>query len=154
MNQAQMNTGVLEGIENSASAAGTTFSDLLLGTYTNPWWLVLMAVTSATTGMVTHWLKAYYREDKSFSFYLWYFKANVKGTVLSVLSMLGALFATFAPLDYTMITAWQVITQAWTIGYAADSFFGTKTKEIIYAEQEHIAAALKEPPVELPKAGQ
>lgn len=107
---------------------GTTFADLLLVSPNNPWLLLAIAFASALVGMVTHWLKVSFKEGSSVSFFDWFFKYNLKGTVWSVINLTGALFAMFAPLDYTTITVFQVISQAWTVGYASDSIFNSATR--------------------------
>jgi hypothetical protein len=111
-----------------AAVHGTTFADLFLAAPYNPWLLLAVAFFAGFAGMATHWLKVSFKEGTSVSFFDWFFKYNLKGTLFSTMSMCGALFTVFAPLDYTTITIFQVVSQAWAVGYASDSIFNSATR--------------------------
>jgi hypothetical protein len=60
---------------------------------------------------------------------------NVQATLTASAATLAALLAAFAPLDYTTITAYQVVMRAFAIGYAADSAFNPSvSKNTLYGE--------------------
>lgn len=122
----QMATELVAGTKQ---VVGTTFSDLIFGNFSDPWALVAIGLISALVGMFTHWAKVHFSEPNTVGFYQWFFVTNKKGSLIAILTMLGALFATFGPLDYTTITAYQVFTQAWAIGYAADSVFNSANRD-------------------------
>lgn len=132
----------VSAVQAVAANAGTTFGDLFFGTYESPWALVGVALLSALAGMVSHWIKKFYTEYETESFFDWFFVKNKRGTVLAIIGMLGALFAAFAPIDYTTISSYQVFTQAWAVGYAADSIFnstgsaGFRTRATMQKERE------------------
>lgn len=124
-----MENGVMKAITQTAidtkQAAGTTFADLFMWQHSSPWDLVWIAIVSAFLGMITHWAKKYYKDGNGVTIVDWFLRKNPRATLVAVLTMLGTLFVTFAPLDYTTITLYQTITQAFTVGYSADSFFNT-----------------------------
>lgn len=99
----------------------STFGTLILGDTQGPWVLVFLAVVCALTGMIGHWLKKSYKKEIHSSLLQYFFVTNVRATIFATLGMLAGLFAAFAPLDYTSISTYQVITQSFTIGYAANS---------------------------------
>jgi hypothetical protein len=103
---------------------GHTFGGLIFNLGAGPWTMVMMGIASALAGMISHWAKVYFKDGVKHSITDWYIFKNPKGTLLAVVSMLGALFAAFAPLDYTTLSLYQVITQAFAIGYAADTLNG------------------------------
>jgi hypothetical protein len=127
-----MESGVIKSLTQTAvdtkQAVGTTFADLFMWQQSSPWDLVWIAIVSAFLGMITHWAKKYYKDGNGVTIVDWFWRKNPRATLVAVLTMLGTLFATFAPLDYTTITLYQTITQAFTVGYAADSFFNTSHK--------------------------
>lgn len=125
-----MFTLVSDVVDAAATAKTTTFADLFFSGDFTPWELVAISITAAFVGMFTHWVKVFYKENTHISVFEWFFVHNVRGTVFAVLGLLGALAVAFAPLDYTTITAYQAVSQAWAIGYAADSMFNSQqTKE-------------------------
>lgn len=106
----------------------TTFGDLILNKGLPPMVLLTIAVVTAAVGMFSHWLKKFYKDKTGVSAFEYFFVNNWKATAIAFASMLGTLFATFAPLDYTSITVYQVLTQAFSIGYASDSVFNSTTE--------------------------
>ena len=108
---------------NHVTTQPDTFGHMLLGGGLDPWWLVLAAVLSALIGMMTHWAKKVYKDGDTFGFVEYFFVKNLRASVITTLTMLGGLFAAFAPLTIDSVTLYQVILQSWTIGYSADSAF-------------------------------
>lgn len=99
-----------------------TFGDLLLGHIVQPWALVALAITSGLVGMFSHWVKLVFKDKQTgLGMVQYFFVKNFRATLLAVGGTLAALFAAFAPLEIATITAYQVITQAFAIGYASDS---------------------------------
>lgn len=92
--------------------------------HTTPEMMMVWAFFSSVFGMIIHWCKVTYKDkmDVGTSFE-YFFVKDLRSTILALLSMAGALFATFAPIDYTTVTTYQVILQAFSIGYLADSTF-------------------------------
>lgn len=114
-----------EVVAAQAAPVSTTFGDLFFSGFTDPWSLVMIAVVSAMLGMVTHWFKATYKKQTHLTMYQWFIEDNLWRLFWSVAGTLGALFTLFAPLDYTTITVYQVISQAWAVGFASDSIINT-----------------------------
>ena len=106
--------------------APNTFGYLLFGGGLNPWTLVGLAIVASLFGMFSHWAKIVFK-DKRFdvSFLEYFFIRNFKASCFAAVAMLGGLFAAFAPLDYTQLTAYQVVLQAFAIGYASDSILNS-----------------------------
>lgn len=114
----------MDYLSSVARPLSTTFGDLLLGTGASPWSLVSLALLAATFGMFFHWVKIVFKDKRiDLSFFRYFFVENRKATYTAFTGMLAGLFASFAPLDYTTISAYQVLTQAFAIGYAADNVF-------------------------------
>lgn len=108
------------------NSAPNTFGYLLFGGGINPWYLILMAVVSSLAGMFSHWAKVVFKDKRfDFSVFEYFFVKNLKASLYASLGTLAGLFAAFAPLDYTTLTAYQVVLQAFAIGYASDSILNS-----------------------------
>lgn len=105
----------------------TTFGALILGGNMNPYVLVVLGIVASLAGMLTNWYKKYFRDQTTASMFQYFFVFNFRGTVYAIGAMLAGLFAAFAPIDYTTISAYQVVMQAFAIGYVADSAFNGTT---------------------------
>lgn len=104
---------------------GTTFGSLVMGMDSSPWILVVAAVVASMVGMLLHWGKVVFKDRLDVTILQYFFVFKFKNTVYAVLGVLGGLFAAFAPIDYTTISMYQVVMQAFAIGYASDSMFNT-----------------------------
>ena len=102
-----------------------TFGSLVMGAGLSPYTLIAVAVVSAVVGMFSHWLKKQYKDDMGVGWFSYFFVTNRKATVQAILGGLAGLFAAFAPIDYTTISGYQVVMQAFAIGYAVDSAFNS-----------------------------
>ena len=107
------------------NASATTFGSLVLGLGSGPWTLVFASIVSALFGMLLHWGKVVFKDKLDVSLLEYFFVLKIKNTLYAVLGVLGGLFAAFSPIDYTTISLYQVIMQAFAIGYASDSMFNT-----------------------------
>ena len=116
-----MNTAV------AASSVDTTFGGLIMGAGVDPWTMVYCAIAASIVGMLTHWFKKFYKDGEQHSLTDWYIFKNPKASLLAVGTMLLGLFAAFAPLDYTTLSLYQVVAQAFAIGYAADTLNSGET---------------------------
>lgn len=114
-----------------------TFGSLVMGTGLSPYSLISLAITSAVVGMFTHWIKKQYKDDMKVGWFSYFFVTNRKATLQAVIGGLTGLFAAFAPIDYTTISGYQVVLQAFAIGYAVDSAFNS-------ADGNAVATELKE----------
>lgn len=113
-------------VTGAVANVSTTFGDLLLGGGASPWTLVAISIASATVGMVSHWIKIVYKDQNvDLSVFEYFFIQNGRASLTAFMGVLAGLFASFAPLDYTTISAYQVLTQAFAVGYAADSVFNS-----------------------------
>lgn len=101
----------------------TTFGSLLMGSSVQPIYLVAVAIVSALVGMFSHWAKKQFRDKIDVNWFSYFFIQNRKATFVTVGGVLAGLFTAFAPIDYTTITAYQVIVQAFAVGFASDSAF-------------------------------
>ena len=101
----------------------TTFGDLILSNYRDPYSLLAIGLAVATVGMFSHWFKIVYKDKEPVNFVQYFFVQNRRASLIAFITMLGSLVVTFGPLDYTQLTVYQVITQAFTLGYASDSVF-------------------------------
>lgn len=107
----------------------TTFGDLAFGGQKDPYMLIGIAVVAATVGMFSHWVKLRYKDKENTNLLEYFFVDNLKATLIAFASMLGGLAATFGPLDYTTISVYQVLTQAFTLGYASDSLLNNTSDQ-------------------------
>lgn len=106
-----------------------TFGSLLMGVGLSPYTMLVLAIVSALVGMFVHWAKKQYKDDMGVSLFCYFFVVNRLATFKAVTGGLAALFAAFAPIDYTTVTAYQVILQAFAIGYGVDSVFNSVDAE-------------------------
>lgn len=111
-----------------------TFGSLVMGTGLSPYSLVAIAVISAIVGMFSHWMKKQYKDDMNVGWFSYFFVTNRKATMQAVLGGLTGLFAAFAPIDYTTMTGYQVVLQAFAIGYAVDSAFNSSDGNAVETE--------------------
>ena len=102
-----------------------TFGSLIMGIGLSPYYLIALAVISAMLGMFSHWFKMQYKDQVDVSWFSYFFVINRKATLQAVFGGLTGLFAAFAPIDYTTISGYQVVMQAFAIGYAVDSAFNS-----------------------------
>jgi hypothetical protein len=111
-----------------------TFGSLIMGDNLNPYVLIALAVASCVIGMFSHWMKKQYRDGMEIDWFSYFFVTNRRATLAAFLGGMSALFAAFVPIDYTTISGYQVVVQAFSIGYAVDSVFNTA--EVTEAKQE------------------
>lgn len=111
-----------------------TFGSLIMGDDLNPYVLIAIAIVSCLVGMFSHWMKKQYRDDMEVDWFSYFFVTNRKATLAAFIGGMSALFAAFVPIDYTTISGYQVVVQAFSIGYAVDSVFNTA--EVTEAKQE------------------
>lgn len=102
-----------------------TFGSLVLSTGLSPYYLAALAIVSVLLGMFSHWFKMQYKDQVDISWFSYFFVINRKATLQAVFGGLTGLFAAFAPIDYTTISGYQVVMQAFAIGYAVDSAFNS-----------------------------
>jgi hypothetical protein len=100
-----------------------TFADLIFSRGISPVDLIWIAILSATVGMISHWMKINYKDKLDVSILQYFFVQNLQATIVAFGTMLASLVTVFAPLDYDHITVYQVVSQAFGIGYACDSIF-------------------------------
>lgn len=106
-----------------------TFGSLVMGTNLSPYVLIAVATVSAIAGMFSHWFKKQFKDDMNVGWFCYFFIVNRKATLTAVAGGLAGLFAAFAPIDYTTISGYQVVLQAFSIGYAVDSAFNSADTE-------------------------
>lgn len=99
----------------------TTFGYLLMGAGPDPWSMIFLGIVSGLVGMFSHWAKIVFRDKVDVTVLEYFFFDNLKASIYASAGTLAALFAAFAPLDYTTMSLYQVVTQAFAIGYASDS---------------------------------
>ena len=95
----------------------------------SPWLMVAFAVISGLAGMFSHWIKLVFKDKLDLGVLQYFFVNNLRSTIYACVGTLGALFAAFSSVDYTTTTAYQVIIQAFAIGYASDSILNVVPDE-------------------------
>lgn len=118
-----------------------TFGSLVMGAGLSPYSLIALAVVSAIAGMFSHWMKKQYKDGMNVGWFSYFFVTNRRATLQAVLGGLTGLFAAFAPIDYTTISGYQVVLQAFAIGYAVDSAFNSTDGNVAATEAKEESKA-------------
>jgi hypothetical protein len=106
-----------------AGNSAFTINDLFVNI--DPWLKVLLFYISAMVGSVAHWFKSRKTEQTVTTLKYWY--SNMKQTLFTFGSVIGASLPIIGPIDLISVSVLTLATTGFSIGFASDSAFNSET---------------------------